>query len=187
VPFTFEKLAIPEVILIRPRVFPDERGFFLETYKQSDFAANGIAVPFVQDNHSCSEKGVLRGLHYQVPPFAQGKLVRCVAGEVLDVAVDIRKGSPTFGKWVAEILSQENSSMLYVPPGFAHGYYAFSETVHVLYKVTAEYAPDCERGIIWNDPEIGVQWPSDQVRLSGQDQDNPSLADAELFTMNPDP
>jgi dTDP-4-dehydrorhamnose 3,5-epimerase len=182
VPFTFQKLAIPDVILVQPRVFTDDRGSFLETYKQSEFAAHGIDLPFVQDNHSCSDPGVLRGLHYQVPPFVQGKLVRCVFGEILDVAVDIRKGSPTFGQWVAEVLTQDNRKMLYVPPGFAHGYYAMNRKVEVCYKVTAEYAPRCERGILWNDPEIGVQWPSTEVRLSGQDQAHPTLARAELFS-----
>lgn len=184
-PFTFEPLEVPDVVLIRPRVFRDDRGFFLETYKQSEFAVHGIEIPFVQDNHSCSEKGVVRGLHYQVPPFAQGKLVRCVAGEVLDVAVDIRKGSRFFGKWVARVLSEENRHMLYVPPGFAHGYYACSERVHVLYKVTAEYAPACERGIQWNDPAIGIAWPSREATLSEQDRASPPLAEAELFSMDP--
>jgi len=181
-PFTFEKRAIPEVILVRPRVFPDERGFFLETYQRSAFSAQGgIDLPFVQDNHSCSVKGVLRGLHYQRAPCTQGKLVRCVVGEIFDVAVDIRRGSPTFGRWVAETLSQENQHMLYVPPGFAHGYYTCSETAHVLYKVTAEYAPDAERGILWNDPEIGVVWPSEEVLQSPQDRAHPPLARAELL------
>jgi len=181
VPFEFERLAIPEVILVRPRVFPDDRGFFLEMYKWSDFSANGIDLPFVQDNHSGSERGVLRGLHYQLPPFAQGKLVRCLRGEILDVAVDIRKRSPTFGRWVASRLTEENRNMLYIPPGFAHGYYSVSDEVEVLYKVTAEYAPECARGILWNDPDLSVEWPSAEVRLSRQDRVHPRLADAELF------
>ena len=180
-PFTFERLAIPEVIRVRPRVFSDERGYFLESYKRSVFEAEGkIDLAFVQDNHAFSRRGVLRGLHYQLAPFAQGKLVRCVVGEILDVAVDIRKGSPSFGAWVAETLSEENRNMLYVPPGFAHGYYTVSETAHVFYKVTAEYAPHAERGILWNDPAIGVQWPTGQVRLSDQDRANPPLELAEL-------
>jgi len=187
VPFIFEPLTIPDVIRVRPRVFGDERGFFLETYKRSEFAAHGIGLPFVQDNQSCSTRGVLRGLHYQVPPSAQGKLVRCVAGEVLDVAVDIRSGSPFFGKWVAETLSEQNHHMLYVPPGFAHGYYTLSERAQVLYKVTAEYAPACERGIRWDDPALGIAWPAREVTLSAQDVAHPPFCEAELFSTDPRP
>jgi dTDP-4-dehydrorhamnose 3,5-epimerase len=182
VPFRFERTSIPDVIRVRPRVFTDERGYFLETYKRSEFAAQGmIDLPFVQDNHAFSRRGVLRGLHYQLPPFVQGKLVRCLAGEILDVAVDIRRGSPTFGRWVAEPLSAESHTMLYVPPGFAHGYYTVSETAQVFYKVTAEYAPDAERGILWNDPAIGIPWPSTEVHLSAQDRANPPLGLAEVL------
>jgi len=160
-PFTFTRLAIPDVVLIEPRVFPDERGFFMESYKYSEFAAFGIKEHFVQDNHSRSKKGVLRGLHYQRPPKAQGKLVRVVVGEIFDVGVDIRlaraiekdgsiaraKGSPTYGKWVGERLSAENKRMLYIPPGFAHGFCVLSEEAEVLYKTTEEYAPEYDAGI----------------------------------------
>lgn len=158
-PFSFKRLAIPDVVLIEPKVFPDGRGFFMEAYKYSDFAAFGIKEQFVQDNHSRSKKGVLRGLHYQRPPKAQGKLVRVVLGEIFDVAVDIRKGSPWYGKWVGETLSAENRLMLYIPIGFAHGFCALSETAEVVYKTTEEYAPEYDAGIIWNDPEIGIDWP----------------------------
>ena len=180
-PFTFERLAVPDVILVSPRVFHDERGHFLETYKLSDFAAQGMELPFVQDNQSYSKKGVLRGLHYQIPPAAQAKLVRCLEGEVLDVAVDIRRRSPTFGRWVSARLSGENGQMLYVPVGFAHGFFTLSDHAVVNYKVTAEYAPDCERGIVWNDPEIGVAWPSDKVLLGPQDLELPCFAEADVF------
>jgi len=180
VPFSFQKLEIPDVLLIKPRVFPDDRGFFLETYKRSEFATHGINT-FVQDNHSRSEKGVLRGLHFQLPPHEQGKLVRCIRGEIFDVAVDIRKGSPAFGKWVSCRLSQENKSMIYIPPGFAHGFYTMSEAAEVVYKVTAEYAPEFERGILWSDPRINIAWPSGKVLLSDEDKGYPLLAEAEIF------
>jgi dTDP-4-dehydrorhamnose 3,5-epimerase len=178
-PFTFEPLQIPDVILIRPRVFPDARGFFLETYKYSDFAANGIPERFVQDNHSRSTRGVLRGLHFQNPPRAQGKLVRVVSGEIFDVAVDIRPGSATFGQWVGEILSDENHHMLYIPPGFAHGFVVLSDVADVTYKVTAEYAPELDSGIIWNDPAIAIQWPVQVPILSAKDAALPSLLEAD--------
>jgi dTDP-4-dehydrorhamnose 3,5-epimerase len=178
-PFTFEPLQIPDVILIRPRVFPDARGFFLETYKYSDFAANGIPERFVQDNHSRSTRGVLRGLHFQNPPRAQGKLVRVVSGEIFDVAVDIRPGSATFGQWVGEALSDENHHMLYIPPGFAHGFVVLSDVADVTYKVTAEYAPELDSGIIWNDPAIAIQWPVQVPILSAKDAALPSLLEAD--------
>jgi dTDP-4-dehydrorhamnose 3,5-epimerase len=165
-PFTFTHLAIPDVILIEPAIFRDERGFFMESYKYSDFVAFGIKEHFVQDNHSRSVKGVLRGLHYQKHPKAQGKLVRVVVGEVFDVGVDIRLGSPTYGKWVGEVLSAENKRMLYIPPGFAHGFCVLSDVADVLYKTTEEYAPEYDAGIIWNDPEIGIQWPIEHPILS---------------------
>ena len=183
-PFTFEKLEIPEVILVKPKVFSDERGFFLESYKKSDFWENGIKEEFMQDNHSKSVKGVLRGLHYQLPPKAQGKLVRCIRGKIFDVAVDIRKNSPTFKKWVAVELSEENKYMLYIPPGFAHGFLTLSEEAEVLYKTTNEYAPELDRGIIWNDPEININWPIEIVKepiLSNKDKNLPFLKDAEIF------
>lgn len=177
-PFRFQRLEIPEVVLIEPRVFWDERGFFMETYKLSDFAAFGINEKFVQDNHSRSIRGVLRGLHYQNPPKAQGKLVRVLAGEIFDVAVDIRKGSPTYGKWVGIKLSAENKRMLYIPPGFAHGFCVLSDVAEVLYKTTAEYDPSCEAGIIWNDPDIGIDWPIKTPIISPKDASWPNLANA---------
>jgi len=191
-PFNFKRLAIPDVILIEPKAFPDERGFFMETYKYSEFATFGIKERFVQDNHSRSVKGVLRGLHYQKPPRAQGKLVRVVVGEVFDVAVDIRsahgiaregnipraKGSPWYGKWVGEKLSAENKRMLYVPPGFAHGFCVLSEVADVLYKTTEEYAPEYDAGIIWNDPEIGIDWPIEHPIVSAKDAALPTLREA---------
>jgi len=177
--FKFQRLGISDVILIEPEVFSDERGFFMETYKYSEFSAFGVKEYFLQDNHSRSVKGVLRGLHYQNPPKAQGKLVRVVLGEVFDVAVDIRKGSPTYGKWVGTILSSENKKMLYIPPGFAHGFCVLSDVAEVLYKVTEEYAPECEAGIIWNDPEIGIQWPIKSPILSPKDARWPPLKEAD--------
>ncbi len=156
------RLAIPDVILLEPRVFGDDRGFFFESYNRQAFKeATGLDPDFVQDNHSRSVKGVLRGLHYQLPPKAQGKLVRVVAGEVFDVAVDIRKGSPTFGKWVAEILSAENNRQMWIPPGFAHGFLTLSETAEFLYKTTDYYSPAHERCIRWNDPLLAICWPLD--------------------------
>ncbi len=178
-PFKFTRLAIPEVVLIEPRVFPDERGFFMETYKYSEFAAFGIREEFVQDNHSRSVKGVLRGLHYQRAPKAQGKLVRVVVGEIFDVGVDIRKGSPTYGKWVGERLSAENKRMLYIPPGFAHGFCVLSEVAEVLYKTTEEYAPEYDAGIRWNDPEIGIRWPIEHPILSQKDAALPRLREVQ--------
>lgn len=174
-PFEFKRLAIPEVILVKPKVFSDERGFFMETYKRSDFATFGIGEHFVQDNHSRSKKGVLRGLHYQRRPKAQGKLVRVVVGEIFDVGVDIRKDSPTCGKWVGEGLSAENKRMLYIPPGFAHGFCVLSEVAEVLYKTTEEYAPEYDAGIRWNDPEIGIHWPIEHPILSDKDAGLPLL------------
>ncbi len=179
-PFTFTPLQIPDVILITARVFDDARGFFLETYKYSEFAAHGIPETFVQDNHSRSVRGVLRGLHFQNPPQAQGKLVRVVRGEIFDVAVDIRPSSPTFGQWVGEILSEANQRMLYIPPGFAHGFLVLSELADVSYKVTAEYAPELDSGIIWNDPTIQIQWPlQGSPLLSAKDAALPTLLNAD--------
>lgn len=178
-PFSFKPLEIPDVILIEPKVFGDQRGFFMETYKKSDFKENGINYEFVQDNHSKSQKGVLRGLHYQLYPKAQGKLVRCVKGKIWDVAVDIRKGSPWFGRWVAVELSEENRLMLWVPPGFAHGFVALEDNTEVMYKVTDEYAPELDRGIIWNDPELTINWPVRDPILSDKDRNLPSLREAE--------
>ncbi|MDA8171758.1 MAG: dTDP-4-dehydrorhamnose 3,5-epimerase [Nitrospiraceae bacterium] len=160
-PFTFKRLDIPDVVLIGPRVFGDERGFFLETYKRSEFSGAGIRSDFVQGNHSRSKKGVLRGLHFQLAPRAQGKLVRVVCGAVFDVAVDIRKGSPWFGRWAGAVLSGENRLMLWVPPGFAHGFLTLEDDTDVLYSTTDEYSPEHESGIAWNDPEIAIKWPAE--------------------------
>lgn len=176
--FQFARLEIPEIVMIEPKVFQDERGFFMETYRYSDFANFGIKKSFVQDNHSRSERGVLRGLHYQNPPKAQGKLVRAVAGEVLDVAVDIRQGSRTYGRWVGAMLSEENKRMLYIPEGFAHGFLALSNVAEVLYKTTDEYAPESEAGIIWNDPKIGINWPIEHPTLAPKDARWPALSEA---------
>jgi dTDP-4-dehydrorhamnose 3,5-epimerase len=178
-----QQMDIPDVVLFTPRVFGDERGFFFESYNQQVFQeATGIKPEFVQDNHSRSQKGVLRGLHYQLPPHAQGKLVRIVAGEVFDVAVDIRKGSPFFGKWAGAVLSAENKHQLWIPPGFAHGFVTLSDTVECLYKTTAFYAPESERCIIWNDPDIGVDWHYEDVPLlSGKDLQGCALVDADVF------
>lgn len=170
-PFEFEKQKIEDVILIKPRVFGDNRGFFMETYKKSEFFANGITVEFVQDNHSKSTKGVLRGLHYQAKPFGQAKLVRCVRGKVYDVAVDIRKNSKTFGQYVKVELSEENKNMLYIPNGFAHGFVALTDEVELVYKTSGEYAPSADRGILWNDKDINIDWNIDfHPILSGKDK-----------------
>ncbi|MCJ7548739.1 MAG: dTDP-4-dehydrorhamnose 3,5-epimerase [Anaerolineae bacterium] len=178
-PFSFERLSIPDVVLVKPRVFGDDRGFFLETYKHSDFADFCAPQPFVQSNHSRSEHGVLRGLHYQKPPMAQCKLVSAVRGAIFDVAVDIRWGSPTYGQWVGEVLSDENHHLLYIPRGFAHGFCVLSDVADVIYQVTAEYAPECERGVLWNDPEIGVEWPLGDPKLSPRDKVQPTLCAAD--------
>ncbi len=178
-PFTFKKLSIPDVQLIEPKVFPDGRGFFLETYKHSDFVQAGIPEHFTQDNYSRSEKGVLRGLHYQKHPHGQGKLVRCVKGSIFDVAVDIRKGSPTFGKWVGAELTEENNHLIYVPVGFAHGFQVLSAFAEVLYKCTSEYHPAADRGILWNDPDVAIHWPLAGPLLSPKDIVHPVLKNAD--------
>jgi dTDP-4-dehydrorhamnose 3,5-epimerase len=180
---TFKRTAIPDVILFEPRVFGDERGFFFESFNEKVFTeAVGERYQFVQDNHSRSSRGVLRGLHYQLPPNAQGKLVRVVAGEVFDVAVDIRKSSPTFGRWVGELLSESNKRQLWVPPGFAHAFVTLSDAAEFLYKATDFYAPSAERCIRWNDPDIGIQWPCDQTPLlSKKDADGCCFRRAEIF------
>ncbi len=169
-PFTIEKLAIPEVIVIEPKAFGDARGFFMETYKLSDFAAFGLDVPFVQENHSKSQRGILRGLHFQVGPYAQGKLVRAISGEVFDVAVDMRPGSPTRGRWVSAVLSAENRKLIYVPPWCAHGFCVLSDTAEVIYKTTTEYAPAHESGVMWNDPALAIDWPIREPFVSERDQ-----------------
>ena len=151
---------VPGLLIIEPKVSGDERGFFFESFNENAFAeATGVSPNFVQDNHSKSVKGVLRGLHYQLPPKAQGKLVRVVQGEVFDVAVDIRKGSPTYGQWVGEVLSADNKKQLWIPPGFAHGFVTLSDTAEFLYKTTDYWSPEHERAIIWNDETLDIQWP----------------------------
>ncbi len=178
-PFRFQRLRIPELILVEPRVFKDSRGFLMESYKKSDFEANGISTKFVQDIHSHSVRGVLRGLHYQLHPKAQAKLVRVVKGEVFDVAVDIRRNAPTFGQWEGVVLSEENFRMFFIPEGFAHGFCVLSDEAEFAYKVTAEFAPDLDRGIVWDDPAIAIDWPVADPILSGKDLELPLLADAE--------
>ena len=158
-PFEFEPQNIKDVILVKPKVFGDNRGSFMETYKKSDFAANGIDVEFNQDNHSKSSANVLRGLHFQKAPYAQAKLVRCTRGRIYDVAVDIRKDSPTCGQYVKVELSEDNKHMLFIPEGFAHGFVVLSDEAEFCYKVTDFYHPNDEGGLMWNDPEIGVEWP----------------------------
>ena len=178
----FARLAIPEVILFEPKVFGDDRGFFFESFNQRNFEeAVGKKVSFVQDNHSRSVKNVLRGLHYQIQQ-PQGKLVRVVQGEVFDVAVDIRKNSPTFGQWVGEVLSADNKKQLWVPEGFAHGFLTLSDTAEFLYKTTNYYAPAFERCIRWDDPAIGITWQLDTPPLvSAKDQVGKEISQAELF------
>ncbi len=178
-PFDFQPLEIPGLVLIKPRIFDDGRGFFLELYKRSDFDRAGISEHFVQDNFSRSERGVLRGLHYQKHPATQGKIVTCIKGTIFDVAVDIRKGSPSYGKWVGAELSGSSRYMLYVPAGFAHGFQVISDAAEVLYKCTSEYAPALDRGIIWNDPAVGIAWPLKNPILSGKDTRHPLLKDAD--------
>ncbi len=174
---------IPDVKIIEPNVFGDERGFFFESFNQQQFeAAVGYPVNFIQDNHSKSSKRVLRGLHYQLPPHAQGKLVRCVVGEVFDVAVDIRQSSPTFGQWVGVHLTAENKRQLWIPEGFAHGFVTLSETAEFLYKTTNYYAPQSEGSIRWDDPQVGIEWPiENDVILSEKDQEAVSLIEAKTF------
>jgi dTDP-4-dehydrorhamnose 3,5-epimerase len=177
--FEFTELAIPEVILITPETFTDERGFFMETYKKTVFEKAGIKENFLQDNYSSSKKNVLRGLHYQIPPRGQAKLVRCIRGEIFDVTVDVRRGSPYFGAWVGEYLNEDNKKMVYIPEGFAHGYLVLSEETKVIYKISKEYSKKYERGILWKDPEVGIDWPVSGVPvLSEKDKGLPLLKDA---------
>ena len=179
----FTPSEIPPVVLIEPRVFTDERGFFMETYHTERFAQAGITAVFVQDNHSASRQGTLRGLHYQIRQ-AQGKLVRVIAGEVFDVAVDLRRSSPYFGKWVGAHLSAENKHQIWIPPGFAHGYYVLSEQAEIIYKASDLYAPQWERTLLWNDPDIGIQWPllpGSTPILSSKDAAGVPLSKAEVY------
>lgn len=176
-----ERLEIPDVWLFTPKKHGDARGFFSETFRADTFAAQGMSAPLIQDNHVRStQKGVLRGLHFQTAPHAQGKLVRCTRGSILDVAVDIRRGSPTYGRHVAVGLSADNWSQLWVPPGFAHGYLTLEEDCEVIYKVTDYYAPECDLGIAWDDPALGIDWQisAAEVILSDKDRKQPTLADA---------
>ena len=177
-PFEFEPTEMKDVILVKPKVFGDSRGFFMETYKKSEFFQHGIKTEFIQDNHSKSTKGVLRGLHFQTPPKAQAKLVRCPRGKVFDVAVDIRKDSPDFGKWVGAVLSEENKHMLFIPEGFAHGFVVLSDEAELIYKASDEYSPENDRGIKWNDPDIGIDWGIDfEPLVSEKDAKQPFLKD----------
>lgn len=173
-------LSLPEVLILEPKVFGDERGFFLESFRKSHFAeAVGREIEFVQDNHSRSARNVLRGLHFQAPPHAQGKLVRVISGEIFDVAVDVRPGSHNFGRWAGATLSSDNFRQIWVPEGFAHGFVTLSETAEVIYKTTDYYAPSHERSILWNDPDIGIEWPiQGEPILSGKDAVAPLLANA---------
>lgn len=178
-PFKFSRLEMG-VILVDPDVFADERGFFMETYKESDFKRAGIDSTFSQDNHSFSKKGVIRGLHFQRAPMSQGKLVRVISGRVWDVAVDVRMDSPTFRKCLSIELSSENNRMLYIPAGFAHGFLALSDDVHLMYKCTMEYDPRFDAGVRWDDPDIGISWPISKPIVSKKDTNLPLLRDAML-------
>jgi len=175
------RAAIPDVLIIEPKVFGDERGFFFESYNRRALEAHGVAGEFVQDNHSRSAKNVLRGLHYQIRQ-PQGKLVRVIAGEVFDVAVDIRRSSPTFGKWVGEILSADNKRMLWIPQGFAHGFLTLSEVAEFLYKTTDYWTPEHERSLLWRDPDLAIAWPiSGAPTLAAKDANARRLIEAEVF------
>ena len=180
-PFTFLDTPIKDLIVIEPKVFRDGRGFFLEAYKKPEFASHGIDVDFLQDNHSYSQYGVLRGLHFQVPPYAQGKLVSCVQGSVWDVAVDLREYSPTFTRWYGLELSSDNHKMMYIPPGFAHGFLVLSKNAQFQYKCTEIYNKDAERGILWNDPVLEIAWPIGCSDLNISDKDLELPAFKELF------
>jgi len=180
VPFEFEKLEIDGVILVKPRVFGDNRGFFMESYKKSEFFENGIDIEFIQDNHSKSTKGVLRGLHYQASPKAQAKLIRCSKGKIYDVVVDLRKDSKSFGKWLRVELSEENNQMLFIPEGFAHGFVVLSDEAELLYKTNTEFSPELDRGVLWCDEDINVDWGLDEKIepiLSEKDKTQPKLTE----------
>ncbi len=181
-PFTFTKAPIEGLVIIEPRAFPDERGYFMESYKQSDFEKAGILGPFVQDNHSRSKRGVLRGLHFQRPPYAQAKLVRVSRGRAWDVAVDLRKGSPTFGKYFALELSESNRLMFWIPAGFAHGFLALEDDTELQYKCTAEYDAASDGGLRWNDPDIAIAWPDIGIPpiVSAKDAALPTLREVRL-------
>ncbi len=175
-PFEFERQFIPDVILVKPKVFGDNRGFFMETYKKSEFAKNGIDVEFNQDNHSKSSAHVLRGLHYQAKPYGQAKLVRCVRGKIYDVAVDIRPNSKTFGQYVKVELSEDNKNMLYIPEGFAHGFVVLSDEAELCYKASGEYNKEADRGVLWSDRDININWEINfEPILSEKDKVQPTL------------
>ncbi len=178
-PFNIRTTEINEVLVITPRSFSDERGYFKETFKESSFKEYGIDHEFKQDNESFSKKGVLRGLHYQLEPMAQGKLVRVIQGAVFDVALDMRKDSKTFGKWVSEILTANNQEIFWIPPGFAHGFLALEDSI-LVYKATNEYSKDHERGIIWNDEELRISWPIKMPQLIERDLQFPQFKEAEM-------
>jgi len=177
--FEFKRLEIPETVLIQPKVFEDDRGFFLEIYKKDEMENFGIKGDFVQDNHSRSKRGVLRGLHFQKEPYAQAKLVRCIRGEIYDVVVDLRRNSQTFSRYLGLVLSEENRHQLYVPRGCAHGFLALSEVAEVVYKVDNVYSPKSEGGLIWNDPDVDVTWPIDDLIISERDRLWPTLKEME--------
>lgn len=177
--FHFDRLQIPEVIVARPTRHVDERGFFQESYRRSAFVAAGIAAAFVQDNAARSTRGVLRGLHYQLPPAAQGKLVGVARGRIYDVAVDLRLGGATYGCHVGRVLDAESGEMMWIPPGFAHGYVVLSDVADVVYKVTAEYDPSLDRGVRWDDPTLGIAWPVERPIVSAKDRAQPALAQAD--------
>jgi dTDP-4-dehydrorhamnose 3,5-epimerase len=179
----FIKTEIHEVVIIEPKVFGDDRGYFMETFRQDLFEKNVRKINFIQDNESKSKKGVLRGLHYQLLPFAQSKLVRVIKGRVIDIAVDIRKGSPTFGKYVVVELSEENKRQLFIPRGFAHGFLVTSDEAIFVYKVDNYYSPECDRSIRFDDPQIGIDWkfPRGEILVSNKDKNAPFLKDAEIF------
>lgn len=181
-PYHVTPTAIPDVLLLEPRVFSDDRGYFFESYNARDFReATGLDVTFVQDNHSMSVRGVLRGLHYQIRQ-PQGKLMRAVGGSVFDVAVDLRKSSPTFGRWAGAVLSAENRRQLWIPPGFAHGFLALSDTAEVLYKTTDYWYPEHERTLLWKDPALGIAWPVDgEPRLAPKDMEGKPFSEIEVF------
>ena len=174
-PFSVERLAIPEVLVIAPRVLSDSRGFFMEIYKRSEFAAMGIGETFLQENHSSSARGVLRGLHFQRPPYAQSKLIRVVSGKIFDVAVDMRPGGPTGGRWVGVDLSVDDRKMMYIPSWCAHGFCVLSDSAEVVYHTSAEYSPEHEAGIMWNDPALGIEWPLADPIVSDRDAQWPPM------------
>ena len=179
-PFSFSEAEIPGLVIVEPRVFPDGRGYFLESWKRSEFVRNGIEEDFLQDNHSVSSRGVLRGIHFQNGSHAQGKLVRVVKGAVWDVGVDLRKGSASFGRWFGVELTETNHKMLYLPPGFGHGFLTLQDETHFLYKCTREYSPEHDAGIRWDDPDIGIAWPippNTDVAVSDKDESLPFLAE----------